>query len=79
MSIILWWIRQIIFAVIACFFLLFGIHILFLSYRLNDPSFFVLTFFSSNLIILISGALLFIFIYRMIKTREKAAGDDVDL
>jgi hypothetical protein len=79
MSIILWWIRQIIFALTACFFLLFGIHILFLAYRLNDPSFFILTFFSSNLIILISGALLFIFIYRMIKTREKAAGDEVDL
>ena len=78
MSVILWWIRQIAFALAACFFLVFGIHVLFLAYRLKDPSFFILTFFSSNLIILISGALLFSFVYRMFRPKEKPSEDEVD-
>lgn len=64
---IFWWIRQIFFSVAGCFFLLFGIHLLIAAYRLNHPFHFVMTFFASNLIILISGALLAGFILKMIK------------
>ncbi|OGP98212.1 MAG: hypothetical protein A2Z39_05495 [Deltaproteobacteria bacterium RBG_19FT_COMBO_46_9] len=68
---ILWWIRQIILAMAACFFLVFGIQMLIVSYRLNDPFTFIMTFFSSSFIILISGTLLFAFIYKMISRRKK--------
>ncbi|MBW2028752.1 MAG: hypothetical protein JRH06_09120 [Deltaproteobacteria bacterium] len=69
-----WWVRQIILALLACFFLVFGIHVLIASYGLDNPFWFVMTFFSSNLIILISGALLAGFVSRMVakwKAREK--------
>ena len=41
----------------SLFFLLFGIQVLRLAYQLNDPFAFVMTFFASNLMILISAAL----------------------
>ena len=66
MSPILWWIRQIFLTLIGCFFLLFGILLLISAYGLNNPFWFIMTFFSSNLIILISAALLVGFIIRMI-------------
>ena len=42
----------------SSFFLLFGVYLLILAYHLKDPFSFVLTFFSSNLIILISAVFL---------------------
>ncbi|MBF0548948.1 MAG: hypothetical protein HQK60_00295 [Deltaproteobacteria bacterium] len=42
----------------SIFFTIFGIDLLRAAYHLNHPSYFLLTFFSSNLIILISGAIL---------------------
>lgn len=62
---IIWWIRQLVLTAIGCFFIAFGIHILIASYDLNDPFSFILTFFASNLIILISAALVVGFITRM--------------
>ena len=44
--------------IVEVFFLLFGIYLLIMSYRLTDPLSFIMTFFASNLMILISGALL---------------------
>jgi membrane protein implicated in regulation of membrane protease activity len=67
---ILWWIWQIILAMAACFFLVFGIQMLIASYSLNDPFTFIMTFFSSSLIILISATLLFSFVYKMISRRK---------
>jgi membrane protein implicated in regulation of membrane protease activity len=67
---ILWWIWQIILALAACFFLVFGIQMLIASYSLNDPFTFIMTFFSSSLIILISATLLFSFVYKMISRRK---------
>lgn len=64
--------RQIILILVACFFLGFGIHLLVAAYHLNDPFYFVMTFFSSNLIILISAALLVGFIIRMISSRKQS-------
>ena len=71
MANIFWWIKYILFSVVSCLFLLFGIQILILAYRLNDPFVFIMTFFSSNLIILISAALLIVFLHRMIKPKKE--------
>ena len=70
-----WWIRQIILTLIGCFFILFGIHILISSYRLNDPASFILTFFASNFMILISAALVVGFISRMYSACRNAKKD----
>ena len=66
MSTILWWTKQVILSLACCFFILFGVYLLVASYHLEDPFSFVMTFFASNLIILISAALLAGFLYRMI-------------
>ena len=63
-----WWLFHVGLSLTAMFFLLFGIDLLVASYRLADPFFFTMTFFSSNLIILISGALLVGFCWRMIES-----------
>ena len=63
-----WWIRQFILIAIAGFYLLFGIQLLVSAYRLNEPTSFIFTFYASNFMILFSGALLFGFIYRLLKT-----------
>ena len=60
----------------GCFFLAFGIHLLIAAYSLKDPFYFVMTFFASNLIILISAALLAGFIVRIFKPRREAEGDE---
>ena len=62
----IWWIKQIVLVILGGFYLYFGIHLLISSYQINHPLMFLLTFFASNLIILISAALLVGFTYRMI-------------
>ncbi len=64
---VFWWVRQVLLILAGCFFLVFGIHILIAAYGLKDPYSFVMTFFASNFIILISATLIFGFIMRMIK------------
>jgi hypothetical protein len=71
MSGILWWIRQVIFVLLGGFFLVFGIQLLLSAYQLRDPFWFVMTFFASNLIILISAALLVGFILRIIRPHKQ--------
>jgi hypothetical protein len=70
-----WWVTQVSLALVAAFFIVFGIDLLLTAYRISDPFSFILTFFASNLIILISATLLLSFIVRMVaqmrKTREK--------
>jgi hypothetical protein len=56
------WGRQIALILVSLGFLGFGIGLLVSAYRLSDPFVFVLTFFSSNFIILISAALLIGFV-----------------
>lgn len=46
--------RIIVVGIGSCIFLLFGIERLWGSYQLTNPHYFILTFFASNLIILIS-------------------------
>jgi hypothetical protein len=67
--------------VLGVFLLLFGIQLLIAAYRLANPYWFIMTFFASNLIILISGALLAGFVAQMLKMRKESSrthGDSVD-
>jgi len=72
---ITWWISRIILLVVAIFFIIFGIDLLYTAYQLNEPFSFIMTFFASNLIILISATLLFIFVWNVVRyikrTKEK--------
>lgn len=68
---IFWWLRQIFLTVLGCFFLLFGIYLLISAYHLENPHWFIMTFFASNLIILISAALMIGFVLRMIAALKK--------
>jgi nitrogen fixation/metabolism regulation signal transduction histidine kinase len=67
MSALAWWARQILFTLAALFFLIFGIQLLISAYSLNDPFSFIMTFFASNLIILISLAMLVAFFFQIRK------------
>lgn len=62
-----WWIKHIVLVVLSCFFLLFGVMVLISAYNHNHPYIFMMGFFSSNFIILISGTLLFGFLYKMVR------------
>jgi hypothetical protein len=70
-----WWATQIILLAIAIFFIIFGIDLLYTAYQLNEPFSFIMTFFASNFIILISATLLFSFVWKIVsyikKTKEK--------
>jgi hypothetical protein len=70
-----WWVTQIVFSLLGIFFLLFGVFVLIAAYHLDNPFWFIMTFFASNLIILISGALLLGFILRMISSRKREKED----
>ena len=73
---VFWWVRQIFLCLAGCFFLLFGIHLLIAAYGLQDPFSFVMTFFASNLIILISAALLAGFVIKMVQTVRASHDQD---
>jgi len=78
----LWWLWQVVLIIFAVFFMILGIQVLIFSYRLNDPFDFILSFFASNLMILISLVLAAGFIYRMfgvyrlISERRRHADND---
>ena len=61
----LWWFWQTLLVCCSVFFLILGIQVCIFAYRLEDPFNFILSFFASNLMILISLVLLAGFIYRM--------------
>ncbi len=63
---VFWWIWYVILILLGSSFLLFGVHLLIAAYQLKDPAWFLMTFFASNLIILISAALVVGFVFRMI-------------
>ncbi len=66
-----WWVTQVVLALIALFFIVFGIDLLRVAYHISDPFSFVMTFFASNFIILISAALFLSFIVRMVSNSKK--------
>ena len=59
---------------VAALFMLLGIHVLVGAYRLDDPFSFMLTFFASNFIILISASLLIGFAIRVWRHRKIKTG-----
>ncbi len=61
----LWWGWQIILILISIFFLYFGIEVLIHAYKMDNPFYFIITFFSSNLIIMISAVILAGLVYRL--------------
>ena len=61
-----WWAWQIVLILLGSFFLYYGVELLISAYGLNDPYTFIMTFFASNFIILISAALIIGFVYRMV-------------
>lgn len=61
---------------ISFLFLLFGVQVLFSAYRLKDPFEFIMTFFASNLIILISVALGLGFALRLWRHYRHGYGGD---
>ena len=69
---VFWWIRQVILVLVGCFFLFFGINILIAAYQLKDPFSFIMTFFASNLMILISATLVLGFIIRMVRVYKQS-------
>lgn len=60
-----WCVRQVVLILLGCFFLIFGIQILVSSYQLEEPFSFIMIFFASNFIILISLTLIVVFVYQM--------------
>ena len=67
-----WWVTQVVLALIAIFFILFGINLLYMAYQITDPFSFIMTFFSSNLIILISATLLLGFVLKIVTNIKKS-------
>ena len=76
MSNLFWWVRQIVLISVGAFFLYFGIRLLISAYELNDPFTFLMTFFASNFIILISGTLIVGFAYRIITAYRQSKNSD---
>jgi uncharacterized membrane protein (DUF106 family) len=64
-------ISLIVLMIAGCFFILFGVYLLIAAYQLNDPFLFVMTFFASNLIILISAVLTLGFAIRLFRSERK--------
>ena len=69
------WALHVLLALIAVFFILFGINLLYMAYQIAEPFSFIMTFFASNLIILISATLLLTFILKMVASIRKARGE----
>jgi hypothetical protein len=69
------WIKHAGMALIGVFCVFFGIQLLISAYGLNDPFFFVMTFFASNLIILIGIVFLVGFICRLVPFPKKSEND----
>jgi hypothetical protein len=58
--------------IVELFFLAFGIYLLVLSYHLTDPFSFIITFFASNLVILISAVFLLGLILKVMREYRAA-------
>ena len=63
---LVWWTLSTASAMLSIFFLFMGINLCWASFQLNHPHQFILTFFASNLIILISLVILAGVIVRMV-------------
>jgi len=50
-----WWISKIVIGIVSLFFVIRGIDVLVHSYSLNNPAEFLMYFFSSSMLILVSA------------------------
>ena len=78
MPVLFWWLRHIVLLGAGMFFLLFGIQLLVLAYGLNDPFNFVMTFFASNLIILISATVAAGLVIRMVGAVRASRNKEIE-
>ncbi len=62
---------RVVLGIVELFFLLFGVYLLVLAYHLTDPFSFIMTFFASNLVILISAVLLLGLVLKFRKKKEE--------
>jgi hypothetical protein len=62
--------------IVELFFFLFGVYLLILAYHLTDPLSFIMTFFASNLVILISAVLLLGLVLKYRKERKERQSRD---
>lgn len=65
---ILWFAGRVALVLCSCFFLFFGVVVLISSYSLDDPFLFIMTFFASTMMILISAAIGLGVVIRTIRT-----------
>ena len=77
----LWWVKNILIAVMALFFLLFGIETLIGAFNLKNPLEFIMYFFSASLVVLVSlvGILYPAFQVRERLKEKKRHIDDVQI
>ena len=75
---LLWWSLSTVSTLLSVFFLFFGIELCLASYKLNHPHQFILTFFASNLIILISVAVLIGVVTKIIYRLRNGASPSPD-
>lgn len=73
---IFWWVRQAVLILVGCLFLAFGILMLVSAYKLKDPYSFIMAFFASNLMILISATLVMGFVLRMVKVYKLSKNNE---
>ncbi|MBW1712486.1 MAG: hypothetical protein JRJ59_05005 [Deltaproteobacteria bacterium] len=73
------WISRLLLTGLSVFFLAFGLSLLKAAYGLKTPFEFIMTFFASNLIILISAALGLGFVLSMIRRLRSAPADEAAL
>ena len=73
---ILWWVRQTFLILVGCFFLAFGILMLISAYKLENPYSFIMAFFASNFVILISSTLVLGFVLRMLKAHKLSKNNE---
>ena len=73
---IFWWVRQAVLILVGCLFLVFGILMLLSAYKLKDPYSFIMAFFASNLMILISATLVMGFVLRMVKVYKLSKNNE---
>ncbi len=68
--------KMIVLIIVSLFFMAMGINLLISAYRLNDPYTFIMVFFASNLMILISAALCLGFVLRLKRSWTKSPTDE---
>ena len=68
--------RQAVLILVGCLFLAFGILMLISAYKLKDPYSFIMAFFASNLMILISATLVMGFVLRMVKVYKLSKNNE---